>query len=118
MRRARDLDRAAGLQGVRDALSTRVTPALRAVAVKVDKPVVWTRFLYDGEPTDLERALADATGEAAGAHLSGRWLSQVLLRSAPPGTALVLEPGEEWAYTRDDALTDTPADTEAPGSAV
>lgn len=116
MRRARDLDRVAGLQGVRDALATRVTPALRAVAVKVDKPVVWTRFLYDGEPTDLERSFADAAGEEAGARLPGRWLSQVLLRSAPPGTALVLEPGEEWAYTRPDARPGT-QDTQVPGGA-
>lgn len=76
---------------------------MRAVAIKVDKPVVWTRFLYDGEPTADEQALAQATGEAVGAGLPGRWLSQVLLRTVPSGSALGLEPGEEWAYVRRDA---------------
>lgn len=93
-------DRAAGLQAVRLALASRTTPALRAVAVKVDKPVIWTRFCYDGDPTPLDQELAEATGEEVGAAMSGRWLSEVLLRSVSPREALVLEPGEEWAYTR------------------
>ena len=100
MRGSRDSDRRAGLLSVQRALQHRITPSLRAVAVKVDKPVIWTRFVYDGEPTSAERELADATGDEVAAGLAGRWLSQVLVRSAAPDDVLLLESGEEWVYAR------------------
>lgn len=100
MRHSREADQAAGLMAVRRALEGRAVPALCAVAVKADKPVIWTRFLFDVEPTDAEQDLVEAAGEAVAAGLPGRWLSQVLLRSVAPGDALTLEPGEEWAWSR------------------
>lgn len=107
MRRSREAEGADGLAAVRRAIEHRVTPALRAVAVQVERPVVWTRFVYDGAPSAVEQDLAEAAGVQVGVELAGRWLSQVLLRQAAPDAPLVLERGEVWAYVRPDARAQT-----------
>lgn len=111
MRRSREAERADAVAAVRRALEHRVTPGLRAVAVQVARPVIWTRFVHDAAPTPVEQDLAEAAAAEVGAELSGRWLSQVLVRHLAPGNPLVLEPGEEWAYVR----PETRAQVHGPG---
>jgi len=82
------------------ALWDMVTPALRAVAVRPEGPIVRARFLYEMEPGEAEREIVAEVEAYVLADFDESIDAKFQAEHLPTESIRVAEPDEQWVYRR------------------
>jgi hypothetical protein len=88
------------LLSIQRALWEMVTPSLRGVAIQPKHPLIRARFIYDIEPTEVEREIVAEVETYVLADFDESIDVNFQADYVPADTPRKLQPGEEWVYLR------------------